>query len=170
MMDPIGILFGAYLDSVANMTHRHVQESLGTEIQAERIDYEGTLVDFQYQLWQVRHPSVCASRRGDLREFSACTIKAQAMFRELCDSLALTEAGDWRVSKARNMYCNAAVSFRPTQASISAAEQSDELARARQRCNVAISAALGSGDRKAIAERDKACAELAELQAARSRD
>ena len=169
-MDPIGILFGAYLDSVANVTHRHLQESLGTEIQAERIDYQGTLVDFQYQLWQVRHPSVCASKRGDLREFSACTIQAQAMFRELCDSLAPTEADDWRVAKTRNMYCNAAVAFEPTQASISVAEPSDELARARQRCNVAISAALGSGDRMAIAERDKACAELAELQAAQNRD
>jgi len=44
------------------------------------------------------------------------------------------------------------------------------LAQARQRCNVAISAALGSGDRAAIAERDKACAELATLEAAQNAD
>lgn len=168
-MDPISMLFAAYLDSIVNITHGHLQRSLGTELQAERIEYDGTVIDFQHQLWQVRYPTVCASRRDNLQAFSECTVKAQALFNELCQSLTQRRNLDAYASRARNMYCNAAVAFRPTQASISAAGETDALADARRRCNTATAGALGSRDPRLIAEREKACSEFAELRAAEGR-
>jgi len=163
-MDPISMLFAAYLDSIVNITHGHLQRSLGTELQAERIEYDGTVIDFQHQLWRVRHPTVCASQRANLQAFSECTVKAQALFNELCQSLTQRRNLDAYASRARTMYCNAAVAFRPTQASISAAGQTDALADARRRCNTATAAALGSRDARLIAEREKACSDFAELR------
>jgi hypothetical protein len=165
-MEPISLLFAAYLDSIVNVTHRHVQRSLGAELQAEHIEYDGTVIDFQHQLWQVRYPTVCGSQRGNLQAFSECTVKAQALFSELCQSLAQRRSLDAYGSKTRTMYCNAAVTFRPTLASISAAGETDALADARQRCNTATAAALGSGDSRLVAKREKAYSELTELRAA----
>ena len=165
-MDPISMLFSVYLDSIVNVTHRQLQRSLGTELQAEQIEYGGTVVDFQHQLWQVRHPTVCASQRGNLQAFSECTVAAQSLFTELCQSLTQRRNLDAYASRTRTMYCNAAVAFRPTLASISAAGESDALADARRRCNTATAAALGSSDPRRIAEREKACSELSELRAA----
>lgn len=159
-MDPFGLLFAAYLDSIANVTHRHFLDSMGTQLQGVRIEYQGSMIDFQHQLWRVRDDSVCGSFRGDLRKYSACTIKAKAMFSELCQALSEKKDNHWRISKSQNMYCNAANSFRPTEASIMLADEPGEFEQARQRCNIATAAALGSPDHKLIEEREEACGAL----------
>jgi hypothetical protein len=168
-MDPIGLLLAAYLDSIANVTHRHLQDSMGTQLQAVSIEYEGSVIDFQHQLWRVRDDSVCGSLRNDLRQYSACTIKAKAMFAELCQALSEKKDNHWRITKSRNMYCNAANSFRPTEASIMLADEPGEFEQARQRCNIATAAALGSSDRKLIEERDEACEALKVLRSTENR-
>lgn len=151
-MDPFGMLLAVYLDSVVNLTQGHFQDTMGTHLQAERIEYQGEVIDFQHQLWRVREPSVCGPLKNDLQAFSACTLKAKAMFMELCHSLSQHKGTHWRITKSRNMYCNVANTFQPTEASITAAEEVDEITQARQRCNLATAAALGSYDQKLINE------------------
>jgi hypothetical protein len=163
-MDPIGLLLAVYLDSIANVTHRHFQDSMDTQLQAVRIEYEGSVIDFQHQLWRVRDDSVCGSLRSDLRQYSACTVKAKDMFAELCQALSEKKDNHWRIAKSQNMYCNAANSFRPTEASIMRADEPGEFEQARQRCNIATAAALGSSDRTLIKERDEACEALKVLR------
>lgn len=165
-MDPIATLFALYLDIVANSVHQHMTDTLGTELQAEVIHYEGFDIPFQYQMWQVRERSVCASHSDNMTTFSQCTVKAKAMFNDLCTELNKHRSDHWRLVKFKNMYCNAAVSFTPTIASISSSPTLSDAEAARRQCNLATAAALGSNDQKLVAERRRACDEYENLKQA----
>ncbi|WP_261977771.1 hypothetical protein [Marinobacter sp. F3R11] len=52
------------------------------------IEYEGTTVSYQHQLWRLRPVSVCANYRHNLSEFSPCTVKAAQLFNALCMEVA----------------------------------------------------------------------------------
>ena len=169
-MDPISILLAAYLDSIVNLAHGHFQDTMGTQLQSERIEHQGEVIDFQHQLWRVRESSVCGPLNNDLQAFSACTLKAKAMFVELCHSLSQQKDAHWRITKSRTMYCNAANMFQPTEASITAAEELDEFTQARQHCNIATAAALGSHDQKLINEREEACEAFEAMRASQAQN
>ena len=53
-MDPVSFVFAAYMDAVQNTVHAQVADTLGTEVKAVVIDYQGVEVPFQYQIWRVR--------------------------------------------------------------------------------------------------------------------
>lgn len=156
-MDPVSYLFAAYLKSVQNEVYVSIAENMGTEVAAVVVDYEGTRIPFQHQLWTVRPKSVCAHNSNNLREHSACTIKAGKMFNDICQSLTGKPGRDIKYVKARNMYCNAAVSFKPVVAKISASGEKSDVSLARTACNAATIAAMGSGDPKSVNARDAAC-------------
>lgn len=158
-MDPISFVFAAYMDAVQNTVHAQVTDTLGTEVKAVVIDYQGVKVPFQYQIWRVRDNSVCFSYQPDLIQYSQCTVKAKELFQTLCAQLSKKPSAHWRYTKTKNMYCNAAVSYKPTIARIGAAEERTEGEEARAACNLAIVAALGSRDPVVIAERDRVCGE-----------
>lgn len=163
-MDPISTLFALYVDAVSNNIHRQVTDTLGTEIQVEVINYEGLDIAFQYQVWQVRERSVCGGYSDDMAVFSDCTTKAKALFNDLCSELTRRQSDHWRFTKTRNMYCNAAVSFKPTIASISRSDELSEVESARRQCNLATAAALGSSDPKLVGERKRACDEYESIR------
>ena len=156
-MDPISFVFSAYLDAVQSRVHSQLTDTLGTEVKAVIIDYEGVKVPFQYQIWRVRDSSVCSSYQSDLIQYSQCTVKAKGLFQTLCVQLSEKPSIHWRHSKTKNMFCNAAVSYQPTIARISEAEAKTEVEKARAACNLAIVAALGSRDPEVIAERETVC-------------
>ena len=156
-MDPISLVFSAYLDAVQSNVHTQLTDTLGTEVKAVVIDYQGVKVPFQYQIWRVRDNSVCSSYQSDLIQYSQCTVKAKELFQTLCAQLSKKPSTHWRYTKTKNMYCNAAVSYQPTIARIGEAEERTEDEEARAACNLAIVAALGSRDPVVIAERDRVC-------------
>ena len=156
-MDPVSFVFAAYMDAVQNTVHAQVADTLGTEVKAMMIDYQGVEVPFQYQIWRVKDQSVCSSYESDLVHYSKCTVTAKKLFTALCTQLSQKPSVHWRYTKAKNMYCNAAVSYKPTIARIGAAEERTEDEEARAACNLAIVAALGSRDPVVIAERDRVC-------------
>ena len=82
-MDPVSYLFSAYL----NLVQQQVADIYGTEVKALVVQYEGEQVPFSYQLWQIKQNSVCRPYEQDVRRFSQCTVKAQALFDKLCDDL-----------------------------------------------------------------------------------
>ena len=51
-MDPVSLLFTAYLDSIQNTVHARFTDLHGTEIQAVMIDYQGVKVPYQYHRWR----------------------------------------------------------------------------------------------------------------------
>lgn len=75
-MDPVSYLFSAYL----NLVQQQVTDIYGTEVKALVVPYEGEQVPFSYQLWQIKQNSVCRPYEQDVRRFSQCTVKAQALF------------------------------------------------------------------------------------------
>ena len=156
-MDPVSLLFTAYLDSIQNTVHAEMTDIYGTEIQAVMIDYQGVEVPYQYQLWRVKDKSVCLPYKPQITKFSKCTLTAKALFGDLCTKLNDKPSNHWRHSKLKNMYCNAAVSFEPTVARIGVAEERSEEETTRAECNLAIAAAMGSRDPVVIGERDRVC-------------
>jgi hypothetical protein len=165
-MDPVSYLFSAYLTSVQNEVYVSMTENMGTEISAVVVEYEGTSIPFQHQLWTIRPKSVCAHNSASLAEHSACTIKAGLMFNDVCQSLTAKPRRDIKYTKARNMYCNAAVTFKPVVAKISASGNKSDVSLARSACNAATIAAMGNRDPKSVRERDAACGNYQALKSA----
>lgn len=160
-MDPISTIFSIYLETVSRQIRDSAARVMNTEVTPVVIHYKGIDIPFQHPLWKIRASSVCEPYRQALDQFSRCTVAAKEMFRDLCDELARHGHTE---SRYRNMYCNAAISFRPTIADVSAAEPLSPLELARQACNAATAAGLGSTDPALIAEREGACAEYENLK------
>jgi hypothetical protein len=156
-MDPVSLLFTAYLDSIQNTVHARFTDLHGTEIKAVMIDYQGVEVPYQYQLWRVRNKSVCQSYKSQITQFSKCILAAKSLFKDLCAQLSDKPSSHWRHSKLKNMYCNAAVSFEATVARIGMAGERSKEEAARAECNLAIVRAMGSRDAVLIAERERVC-------------
>ena len=158
-MDPIALVLAAYMDSVQSTVNARVSDTLGTEVKALIIEYQGVPVPFQYQMWRVKDKSVCSQYQSDLTYYSHCTVTAKELFTTLCSQLSQKPSDHWRYIKTKNMYCNAAVSYEVTIARIDGAEEGAEGEENKAACNLAIAAALGSRDPVVIAERDRGCGE-----------
>ncbi|MGB2566635.1 MAG: hypothetical protein ACPIB1_09325 [Porticoccaceae bacterium] len=156
-MDPIALVLAAYIDSVQSTVNARVSDTLGTEVKAVIIDYEGVPVPFQYQMWRVKDKTVCSRYQSDLTYYSHCTVTAKELFTELCSQLSQKPSEHWRYTKTKNMYCNAAVSYEVIIAWIDGAEEGAEDEEAKAACNLAGVAALGSRNPVVIAERDRVC-------------
>ncbi|BES70019.1 hypothetical protein RE428_10370 [Marinobacter nanhaiticus D15-8W] len=156
-MDPVSYLFSAYLNTVQTNVQEHFAERYGTQITPVEIQYEGVEVAFQHQLWRIRDKSVCGNVSHNLKVFSECTLKAKQLFGELCSELSKAPQKNWKHGKFRTMYCNASVSFRPTIARVSAGTEETELAKARQACNAATVAAMGSREPGILREKRELC-------------
>lgn len=156
-LDPISYAFAAYLNSVQTNVQEHMTERYGTLITPVEVEYEGVQVAFQHQLWRVRDQSVCGNVSHNLKAFSECTVKAKELFGTLCSELAKSPQDSWRQGKYRTMYCNASVSFRPTIATVGGETDVSELEKARQACNAATVAAMGSREPGVLREKRESC-------------
>jgi hypothetical protein len=65
-MDPVSLLFTAYLDSIQNTVHARFTDLHGIEIKAVIMDYQSLGVPYQYPLWRVRRKSVCQSYKSQI--------------------------------------------------------------------------------------------------------
>lgn len=163
-MEPVSLLFSAYLNIVQSNVHSHLADSIGTEIKAIRIEYQGMMIPFQHQMWRIREGSVCNSYSPNIQTYSQCTLKASSLFSDLCTYLSENPQNHWRHAKSKNMYCNAAITFNPVVASISVAPEQSDLTKARKACNTATISAMGSSDPSLISERKVACAKYEALK------
>ncbi|MEG0006737.1 MAG: hypothetical protein RR721_15685 [Aeromonas sp.] len=153
-MDPVSWLFSAYL----NLVQEQVSDHYGTESKTLVVEYEGELVPFAFQFWQIKPSSVCRAYEQDVRRFSQCTVKATALFGKLCDELSRQDDSSWQRPKFRSMYCTAALNYRPMIAEIGDAKE-DPARLTERACNQAILAAMDSEDEILLAQRDRACAQ-----------
>lgn len=157
-MDPITALISIYLDSVASPIQHEMTDIIGTEIQAQVIEYRGFPLEYQYQLWKIRHKSVCSAQRSNIRKYSQCTELAKAFFTETCLTLQNNPQHHWRYTKLKNMYCQAASSYRPVIARISTpTARESAIMDARQKCSL-LTLDAKSGSDQARKAKDEACA------------
>lgn len=139
---------------------QNLKESFGTELQTVTTDFNGQHVTFEYQVWQVRQPSVCSQVKYDIGKFSACTQAAKALFQQMCAELKQVQSPYHRAEQYQRMYCKAAKDFKPTIAQISHGQSVDggEGQRLRKVCNDLTFKAMISEKDQDIKARDKACA------------
>ena len=164
-MDPISYLFSAYLNTVQASVQEHLTESMNLQVTPVEIVYEGVPVVFQYYNWKVRDRSVCSNVSNDLQAFSHCTVKAKELFGALCTELSKGPLKSPKHGRLRTMYCNASIAFKPTIARVDAASEKTELELARQECNAATVAAMGSRDPKVIRKKKELCEAYQEMKA-----
>lgn len=137
-MDPVSLLFSSFLTSMTSSIHTQMSDVMGTQIQAQVVEYQNQKIDFQYQLWRIKPESVCISKKNELiNEYSSCTNAAKSMFSDTCEHLSQNPKSHWKYTKLKNMYCTAAVSYTPITANISRPNEAEaEVWEAKQRCSL----------------------------------
>lgn len=161
-MDPVSILFSAYLNSVIDNTNSDPSDT-DAEPHSLVITYEKLDIPFQYQAWRILDTSVCETYSKDVGDLTECSLKAKAMFQSLCNELSRKPQEGEKFTNTQKMYCDAADSYKPKMASIKVGGGSDELQRARQRCNAAVVEAMGRNNAALDVNRGEACKRYKEL-------
>ena len=164
-MDPVSYLFSAYLNTVQTNVQEYFNESMNLQVTPVEIVYEGVPVAFQHHTWKIRDRSVCSNVSDDLQAFSDCTVKAKELFGALCTELSKGPLKSPKHGRLKNMYCNASIAFKPTIARVGAAQEKTELELARQECNAATVAAMGSREPKVLRTKKKLCEAYQEMKA-----
>lgn len=164
-MDPISAIFASYLDIVSNSVSEHTADILGTEIQSVIVEHEDVKVPYTYQMWRIKEPSVCASYKDDFNIYSNCTLTAKSLFSNVCESLQKNPRKHWKHRKIKNMYCNAAISYKPTMATVNWTQNDTTFDDARSECNTAKAEFLGRSDSVARKKISKACKKYEALKA-----
>jgi len=158
-MEPVSILFSSFLTGMSSGLQNHITDVIGSEIQTNIVEYKKQKIDYQYQLWKVKAPSVCARVKSDnLSNHSSCTIAAKQFFTDSCSYLQAHPQQHWKYTHQRNMYCSASVNFKPTVAQISTPTQAEsEIWEAKQKCSLLTLEARNSGSKKVMDAKDSAC-------------
>lgn len=154
-MEPMSLFFSAYISSILKMDLLSYSEVTNMYMEAVEIEYKGLYIPFQHQVWKVRDSSVCQRYISNTLKYSKCTVTAKELFTNLCRDLSRTKKDV--SNRHQRMYCNAAHSYTPTYASISAAKQDSTITVARKACNTATISAMSSSDVRLINERKTAC-------------
>ena len=158
-MEPVSILFSSFLTGMTSGLQNHITDVMGTEIQAQIVEYQSQTIDYQYQIWKIKAPSVCARVKShNLSKHSSCTIAAKQLFEDTCPYLQSHHQQHWKHPKLKNMYCVAAANFKPTIAQISTPTKEEaELWDAKQRCSLLTLEARSTGSAHVEKERVTAC-------------
>jgi hypothetical protein len=161
-MEPISILFSSFLTGMTGGLQNHFTDVMGTEIQAQVVEYQNQKVDYQYQLWQIKAPSVCARvKNSHLSNYSSCTTSAKELFTETCSYLQANPQQHWKHTKLKNMYCVAASNYEPTIAQLTRPTQDEaQLWDAKQKCSLLTLEARNTNSKKIAKKRDAACSKL----------
>lgn len=156
-MDPLSQLFAAYLQAASNNIADHYMDSMDTTVTTQSLIYHGTNIRFQHQLWKIRPNSVCTDFEQQATQYSKCTQQAKAMFTDLCTQLSGMNNLSHRGRSLSNMFCNAAVSYEPMIASISAPKPKTEQELKQKECNLRILKAMQDSSAEVLKQKEVAC-------------
>lgn len=164
-MDPVTAVFVSYLELASQYgTKRLLIDPVGLEAQSVSVEHQGIEIPFSYQHWRIRDNSVCFTYKHNLPQYSDCTVAASSLFRAMCNKIRSQPINHTKQRSIKNMYCNAAYSYKPTIANVQWSEARSEIDVARSECNAAIAGALGSRNTALIQKRDLLCAKYKEMK------
>ena len=135
-MDVLGLIFASYIDAVSNNVYNRFTDMYGVDVQAQTVEYNNFRISYSYQLWRIQPKSVCSTYEGDLNTMSKCTISAKQMFNEMCMYLQNKPSNGWKYTKFKNMYCSAAINYKPVIANVTFGAKS-EAQKAKEACSLA---------------------------------
>ena len=156
-MDPVTAFIAAYLTTATNQVNQQVSDIYGTAIKTEFIEYEGMNISFQYQMWRIKHNTVCSSYSQKMAIYSQCTIKAKVLFNSLCKELSERKDSHWKAKKIKNMFCTAGVAYKPVIANISNPKELSESRANEKKCNLLILKTMNNRNKDLIAEKKLVC-------------
>jgi hypothetical protein len=159
VMDPLSQLFAAYLNTASSMISQPYIDAVDANVTTENIDYNGTHIRFQHQLWKIRPQSVCADMVQDSSRYASCTQQGKQMFTELCSSISKLENLSLKGQRIGNMYCNASLSYQPMIASIGMPKPKTAQELKQKECNQLILKAMQDESEAISKQRDEACSE-----------
>ncbi|WP_298607221.1 hypothetical protein [uncultured Thiothrix sp.] len=144
------------LKTITAPIQQDLLDIMGTELQSIDTQFNEQHITFQYQVWKIKHQSVCIQAQLNAMQFSECTQAAKALFQTMCNELPNTHP---RNQQLKRMYCQAAIDFKPTIAQISRsqADNTDKVQRLRTSCNDLIFKAKISESASDERARDQAC-------------
>lgn len=170
-MDPVSGLFSIYLNSVMGFSEAIADQYADDKNlyqTAVALEYKAETIKFQHQIWKINEQSVCSDKAKEIASYSKCTVKAQELFVGMCDNLNKKNSNNRKYNLYRNMYCNAAISFKPTIAEIGKVSATEtKIDSLRSKCNQATVAAMSSYDPKLIRARNSICEKYKNSQGAR---
>ena len=155
-MDPVTTFVNVYLLTIGEHISTSHSERSNLHVTPIVMQYKGSTIPYQHQIWRIKDKSVCFEYQDDTAQYSQCTITAKALFKDMCSELSMNKSQHWNIQKHKTMYCNAALSYKPTVATITSGSNSKNT-DADKKCNEFILMAMGSRDKALIAERDKYC-------------
>jgi len=151
-------------EGVSDYIHGEVRSIRNADLTHKKVKYSGYQVTYQYQFWKIKHPSVCENYKGNLSDYSQCTIAAKKLFTDVCTVLQKKKNSGTKKHQEL-MYCSSATTYKPVIASISRANVQDtEVSLARDKCNSLILQAMNTRNASDIAKRDRVCARYKELK------
>lgn len=144
-------VYGELVNDLAySVTSTH-RDMLGVELESKQANYNGQPVTFQYQLWRLRNPSVCAQLQHSLLEYSKCTRAARELFTETCQHLTNNPSFHWKHLKLKNLYCAVTVEFKPVVSEVGCSTVvGDQELQRRQQCFVLRIQVMSSRDIRMI--------------------
>jgi hypothetical protein len=153
------IFMATWLSVITEPFINDISAATNSQIIAKSVEYEGETITFQHMLWRIREDSVCGGHAGMTPVYSGCTVKAKQLFHELCNYLTSNKTNERYRRNYQQMYCNAAVSYKPTIIQISKGNEAviSEKERLIDRCNQFATTALINRDESSIRKRDIAC-------------
>ena len=156
-MDPLSAFFASYLELVSNTAKKSYSDVVGVQETSLVVSYNGISVPYKFQLWKIKDKSVCSTYSNNMAKYSKCTLMAKSLFTDTCNSMKKNRVINGKKKQIRNMYCNAAETFKPTVASISKANIRTPVEMARAKCNMAIANAMGSSDSYLKNQQNEVC-------------
>jgi hypothetical protein len=165
-LDPVSLLFSAYLNSVQNLalTPPEDTDPVGKSSAALIINYKGNSVPFEYQSWTIKNDSVCDEYSLRSTKYSNCTTRATMIFNKLCTQLKRTANDDPDFIQTKIMYCNAAVFYEPSQAVVISDLHKSQLKKAKKICTAAIAFVMASREGSQIGNRNRVCSNYLALK------
>lgn len=160
MIDPVSFLFTSYFKMVSTSINQHYSDLYNFEMQTKIVKFEGYNVAYSYQIWKIRQNSVCNNYKQNSTKLSLCTVKAKELFRQSCSYLQQDKNKQHITIKLQNMYCNASINYKPQVAMVTEPKKKSAYQIAKQKCNSAILASMGSRDKEVIEARKIACEDL----------
>ncbi len=74
-------------EGFSDYIHGEVRTIQNADITNKIVKHSGYQVTYQYQFWKIKYPSVCANYKGNLSEYSKCTVAAKKLFSDTCTYL-----------------------------------------------------------------------------------
>ena len=82
-MDIISASLATVISTMSGTITDTYADNANTRLTRQVITHQGQEIHFEHLVWRIRDNSVCNNKRGQISEYSRCTLAAKAAFNEI---------------------------------------------------------------------------------------